>query len=53
MIVLLGSSIITIQFAFFKLDIYSVFDYIHRIKLQKNELHDLLDEMSEAVIMIK
>jgi len=36
-----------------KLDGYKVFELINKQRLQKEELHDLLDEMFEAVIMIK
>ena len=52
-LVFLATIIIGIQHAFLKLDIYNIFDYIQRIKFQKDELHNLLDEMFEAVLLIR
>ena len=50
---ILGCLVFMFMYAQMKLDIYKVFELVNKSRLQKEELHDLLDEMYEAVIMIK
>ena len=52
-VTLFASFFMICQFAFLKLDYYNIFEMVHQMRHQKDELHNILDEMFEAVIMIR